>query len=137
MRRNITLLVLSLPLALVCGCDDDSPPVDERHEGTLEMGDDVFADDGSFYDAYAFRAKSGDRITVTMRSGDVDSFVHIFDEDGHQLAFNDDITPGNLDAQLIFEATSDAPYTVWANTQDGGQTGAYVLTIQAQRPGTN
>lgn len=136
--KALLIAALVLPLSVAAlGCDDDSPPVDERHEGTLEAGDEVFADDHSFYDAYAFAAKSGDQITVTLRSGDFDSFVHLFDEDGQQLVFNDDIEPPSLDAQVVYRATADGTYTVWANTQEGGQSGAYVLTIQAERPSGN
>lgn len=132
MRLELSLIALSLTL-LGCRTSDERPRyVDETHEGRLEQGDLILEQDGSYYDRYAFFAKEGDRILVTMQSGEVDSVLALFDSVSQQVAANDDAidTGGNRDARIEIIAPKDDVYTVVANSVHAGETGAYVVRIR-------
>lgn len=119
------------PIFAIAGCGDPDP-VDETHRGRLEEGDSVLEQDGSFYDEYAFKAAEGWNITVSMNSGEFDTYLHLIDPDGNQIATNDDVAAGDSNSRITVTAPSSGEYKVLANSLSGGQTGAYTLTIRAQ-----
>lgn len=130
-------------LVLICSClcscsrSEGAPRfVDEIHEGRLEAGDQILAQDGSYYDRYAFRARKGDRILITMKSGEVDSVLALFDSESNQVATNDDaIEVGDdRDARIEILAPKDDVYTIVANSVHAGETGAYVVHVQTSAP---
>ena len=123
-----------LPCALLVvglACSDPGP-VQQTHQGRLEEGDAVHPQDGSFYDAYTFETTRGASIVLEMHSTDLDSYLLLNGPDGAQIAYNDDATEGDLDARIALTAPADGTYTVFANSRDAGETGAYTLTIEAR-----
>ena len=125
---------LPLVALLALGCSEAERPrfVDETHEGRLESGDLVLEQDGSYYDRYAFQAKEGDRILVTMESTEIDSVLALFDSQSQQLAANDDEIEvgGDRNSRIEILAPKDDVYTVVANAVHSGETGAYVVRIR-------
>ena len=134
MRMTKTLSLLGL-LLFGLGCGQESAPsggLEETHQGKLEEGDLVLEQDGSFYDPYAFEARAGDRITLEMTSEELDPYLALYDSEAKQLAKNDDIGLPNRNARVVFTAPRDDTYTVAANTYEGGETGAYTLSIKVE-----
>ncbi len=133
--RNIgAVLVAAAASALLFGCSPD--PVNETHQGTLQAGDTTHPDDGSFYDEYKFRAGEGYQIVVNMTSTAFDSFLHLHGPNGGtgEDWQNDDVAAGTLNAQITLSAPVSGEYTVWANSRNQGETGAYTLTIVTTKP---
>jgi hypothetical protein len=97
--------------------------------GRLEPGDNQLAGDGSYYDAYTFDGQAGQRIQITMSSDELDSYLILLDPDGNSLIQNDDGGSG-LDAQIVYTLPVSGRYTVYANTHNSEQTGAYRLELR-------
>jgi hypothetical protein len=116
------------------GASEGAPtPEGEPMRGRLETSDLVLEDDGTYYDAYVFEARAGDRIAVRMSSSDFDTYLMVASgtpEDLDILASDDD-SAGGTDAQLEFVFPSDGTYTLLANSYDRA-TGDYLLTVSRQ-----
>jgi hypothetical protein len=104
----------------------------ETASGSLDDNDPV-AEDESFYDAYVFRGRAGDRVSIIMRSEAFDTYVvlgRMVDGQFQQIDTADDGAEGTnskLDATL----DEDGEYVVRANSLNAGATGAYTLVVQA------
>lgn len=111
-------------------------PVDRTIEGRLEEDDPRHAVDGSFYDEVRFDAERGWRIEVEMSSDELDPFLQlrfVGSSDADFLRQNDDIDETTTTARISLRAPRRGTYIVWANSYQPGQTGAYTLTIRAQK----
>lgn len=109
-------------------------PVSRTHEGRLEEGDARHDADGSYFDEYRFDAEQGWRVRVEMASTELDPFLQVRRvgaTDRHFLRQNDDVDDGDTSARVSFRAPARGTYVVWANSFQGGQTGAYTLRIEA------
>ena len=67
-----------------------------------------------------------------MTSTAVDSYLILAGPDGNKIGENDDAAEGN-DARIQMVAPSSGTYTVYANTYEAGETGAYTLTISCAK----
>ncbi len=109
-------------------------PVSRTHEGRLEVGDARHDADGSYLDEYRFDAERGWRVRVEMVSTELDPFLQVRRvgaTDRDFLRQNDDADDGDTTARISFRAPTRGTYVVWANSFQGGQTGAYRLRIEA------
>lgn len=101
---------------------------------------DCPADDGTFYDVYSFSATAGQRIAISMSSGDFDTFLFLNRPDGSLLAFNDDGgggTNSRIPSNGFITLPATGTYTIWANAFDPDDTiGAYSLLISVPVPRT-
>ena len=103
--------------------------IDFSEEGTLEDGDRVIAEDGSFYDFYPIEGKAGDSFTIYLESDDFDAFVALVDSNGKTIGENDDISQEDSNSQVEVTLPEDGVYNVIVNTYDEDGTGKYVLTV--------
>ena len=129
-----TISFFALVLALV-GCSKPEP-ISETHTGSIATGDTVLQTDNSLYDAYPFKAAEGMTITATMTSTEFDTYLHLIDSQGNQIAQNDDDAtmgagPGGAqtNSKIVFTAPSTGDYQIYANAFRAGETGNYTLTI--------
>lgn len=102
--------------------------------GAISDSDDE-ADDGSLFDAYRIMARAGEKVTITMRSSAVDSYLalgRMIDGEWAQLAYDDDGAGGN-NARVEFAFEEDGEYLVRANTVGAGKTGAYTIRLERIR----
>lgn len=133
MRRPHAVVVL----LAVCGlsaCSGDGT-VRQTTRGSLDGTDErLSAVDGSYYDDYRFWTKAGYRISVRLQSDGFDPYVHLFDAKRNQLAYNDDVAPGDNAAGIEFTAPYEGNYFVLVNSRDAGETGGYVLEIRVVPP---
>lgn len=129
MTINKVFVLFSILLASACGKPD---PVNETHAGELTDSDQTLSTDNSKYDEYSFRAAEGDTIRLTMSSDAVDSYVHLINREGDQIAQDDD-SGGGKNARLEFRAPYTGEYKALANTYDATGRGAYSLQIQTTR----
>lgn len=104
-------------------------------QGTLSESD-AMADDESFYDAYAFTGRAGERVTVTMRSDAFDAFLALGRMVGgrfEQIETNDDGGDDGTNARISFTLPEAGTYVIRANSLSPESTGAYTLTVQSTR----
>jgi plastocyanin len=92
---------------------------------------DSEADDGSLYDLYRVTVRAGEKITITMRSSAVDSYLvlgQMTDGEWNQLAYDDDGAGGNhAKIEHTFDAAGE--YLIRANTVGAGKTGSYTIRV--------
>ncbi|MGV8929337.1 MAG: PPC domain-containing protein [Brevundimonas sp.] len=100
--------------------------------GTLTAGDPE-SEDGLSYDAYAFRARAGDRFVIDLSSEAFDPVVRVgrMRSGGFiELAMNDDTEDTGLNSRLIFTAPDDGEYIIRATPLSVGNEGAYTLALE-------
>lgn len=74
--------------------------------------------------------KSGQTVTLGMRSSVVDSYLELVRGDGVTVAQNDNKDATTKDAQITYTASQTNYYVIIARTAIASQTGAYTLSIQ-------
>jgi len=115
---------------------DAAPPgrsaviaVGETKDGILEPGDEISAD-GPYQDRWLVDARAGARLSVEMRSSDLDSYLVVLGPDGRVLGSDDD-GGGGKDAEVALRAGVAGRYTVLATSYgDEPVTGAYRISLQ-------
>jgi hypothetical protein len=95
--------------------------------------DDAELQDGSFYDAYEFEGRAGERITITLRSGDFDTYLHLMS--GETRIAHDDDGAGGTDSRIVVTLPATGKYLVVANSMEKGKTGGYTLQLESNRSG--
>lgn len=91
-------------------------------------GSDAVLSDGSYYDTYRFRGTAGDRVRVTMRSGDFDTYLAVGTEASPTMETDDD-GAGGTDSQVTMTLPSTGWYVIRANSLYSGATGSYSLSV--------
>ena len=105
-------------------------------EGELTPSD-AMLDDESYYDVYTFRANAGDRVSITLRSDDFDSYLSFgsWDGDDVDITDSDDDSGGGLsglDSQIQLTIPSSGTYGLQVNSLSAGETGSYTITLEEQ-----
>lgn len=93
-------------------------------------------EDGGRYDAYSFRASTGQRVIVTLESEAFDPLVRVGRMNGPdfvELAQNDDGPDDGLNSRLIFSAPTAGDYVIRATALRDGE-GAYTLGLAEAPP---
>ncbi|MEM9089173.1 MAG: trypsin-like peptidase domain-containing protein [Cyanobacteria bacterium P01_F01_bin.53] len=112
----------------------DRPPQQITLNGTpisgrLTRDSSILPSDDSYYDAYTFQGRSGQRVVVNMSSDNIDPYLILLSPQGRDLAQDDDSAGGN-DARLAFTLPEDGTYTVLANSFGARETGSYALQVR-------
>lgn len=99
---------------------------------------DPESDAGYPYDAFAFRARSGERFALSLDSEAFDPVVKVgrMTADGgfEELAENDDGPDAGLNSRLIFTAPDNGEYLVRATSLNLSETGGYSLRMEQGPP---
>ena len=115
-------LLVTRPTALVAG---------RAVTGNLQSSDGVGSLYGH-YDEWSYSARAGQHIVITMDSDDVDALLVVLQDDGTQVARDDDGGTG-LNARVSFRAPATGRYTIVAASRFSrlqGQTGRYTLRLE-------
>ena len=84
--------------------------------------------DGSYYEDWPINGRGGDRVTLTLRSGDFDAYLMVL-QNGEIIASDDD-SAGGTDSQIDMTLPSTGSYVVRANSYGEGATGGYTLSME-------
>ena len=128
--ETVTETTNNSEIAATSNTNPPSQAVETIERGTLEEGDDVIPNDGSFYDSYPLEGSAGDSLTITLESQDFDTFLAIMDRDGNIIEQNDDIDEQNSNSRLEITLPDDGTYSVIVNAYEQQGTGNYVLTVR-------
>ena len=95
---------------------------------------DALLDDGSHYDIYTFSGTAGQRVRITLRSGDFDAFLAFgrWQNGDVTVTDTDDDSGGGLDSELVVTLPATGEYAIRANSLSGGEFGAYSVTLAAE-----
>ncbi len=97
-------------------------------QGTLDRNSSVLPADNSFFNAYTFDARAGQRVVIDMISDEIDAYLILLAPDGRDLAQNDDGGSGT-NARLELQLPSNGTYTILANSFGSGESGRYNLRL--------
>ncbi|HEX8690820.1 MAG TPA: PPC domain-containing protein [Longimicrobium sp.] len=109
-------------------------PITVGQEVNGELTDeDAAMEDDSYYDLYAFEGRAGERLRITMRSDEFDTFVAFGRMEGgsfSEISSNDDGGDDGTNSQLEVTLPAAGRYVVRANSLSGGNTGKYTLKLE-------
>ncbi|HET9161223.1 MAG TPA: PPC domain-containing protein [Caulobacteraceae bacterium] len=127
-------LFATVPATVASAADPVAIKAGGSVHGTLAQGDRL-EPDGSWFDVYAFDGKSGEAVTLEMRSSVFDSVVAVYVE-GHDgpIAVNDNANRRGRDAKLEVTLPKDGRYLIVANAAESGEGGPYQLSLRAEKP---
>lgn len=114
--------------------------IDDRLRG--EITSRAALADGEYgeyvYDAYAFRARAGERFAISLDSEAFDPIVRVgrMGRNGtfEKLGENDDSSAGGLNSYLVFTAPSAGEYVIRAAPLNGSSNGAYTVGLRQGPP---
>ena len=104
--------------------------------GSLGRGD-AEADDGLPYDAFAFRARAGERFAIDLTSDAFDPVLRVGRMAGGvftELAQNDDGPDMGLNSRLVFTAPDAGEYVIRATPINSAGEGSYRLSLAEGPP---
>lgn len=79
-----------------------------------------------------FTLEDDQRISITMTSDEIDSYLIIYDQNDNLIAFNDDWNDHTFDARVTFDGKNGETYRIHATTFERTETGDFRLLIQSQ-----
>jgi hypothetical protein len=94
---------------------------------TGTLGPHLPVSDGSYRQRFTFRAEKDDRIEITLRSDDIDSYLTVITPADEELT--DDDSAGGLDSRLAMTAEERGLYEVYASDLQGSSIGEYTLSF--------
>jgi hypothetical protein len=97
--------------------------------GALSTDDCRLPVDQSFYDAWTFQGVVGQTVQITLRSTAFDAYLILLDPNGFELEENDDFSGTSGDSRITYQLTDAGTYTIYANSFDPGEMGAYTLEL--------
>ncbi|HZW16359.1 MAG TPA: PPC domain-containing protein [Brevundimonas sp.] len=110
--------------------------VGQTFDGELSSRDPE-TDDGLPYDAFSFRARQGDRLSLALDSEAFDPVLRVgqvVDGAFVQLAENDDGPDSGLNSRLLFTAPDNGEYLIRVTPLSVTDAGAYSLSLQEGPP---
>jgi len=118
---------------------EQGPPAPEAR--SIAIGEEVSgrlsedspkSDSGSSADLYRFTGRAGQRVAISLKADDFDSYLELFDVNHNSLATDDD-SGGELNARLTFVLPEDGDYLIEARGFSDA-TGSYDLKIEEVAP---
>ncbi len=88
-------------------------------------------DPGSDQDWWVIEVEAGDRVGVAMDSGQVDGYIHLYDESGRELWGENNGGPGNSDYYSHWRAPAAGKYYVRVRSYGG--VGTYEVRVELVR----
>ncbi len=76
--------------------------------------------------------EAGKTYQIDQASGRFDSYLYLEDPDGNIVGEDDD-SGGNLNARIIHQAAKAGRYLIVATSLEGGNTGAFTLSVQQRK----
>lgn len=114
-------------------CSGRADDLDVVEGDSLEYGDTVEGEltDDELAIGYTFEGAEGDFVTITVTTADdFDTYLVLLDEEGEEVAYNDDFEPGNYSLSVIGgELPADGVYTVVVTSFGGTGEGEFELTV--------
>ena len=98
----------------------------QTRNGELEEADSLR--DGKFVDTYSFNGRDGDRVTVEMASGDIDTFLTLIPPDGSEIE-NDDADGDRDLSRIALTLRQTGRYQILASSCDDKEVGEYRLAL--------
>jgi hypothetical protein len=133
MTLRRTPLAVAALLALLPSVAAAQTPirVGQTVAGTLNQSDPRMSSDNTLYDDYVIQATSGQRLVITLQSGDFDAFLIWGTGAGGSFvpSQNDDDGGGGTNSRLEVTVGESGRYTIRANALRENESGRYSLSV--------
>lgn len=113
----------------------DSIDIDELI-GEPDLEFDGFMSDDVNDDLYEIELEEGQGVVINAVAddSDLDTYLVLLNEDGDEVAVNDDVAPGeDTNSQIVYVAEEDGDYTITMSNYPGSE-GDYLLTVSFIEP---
>lgn len=97
-------------------------------QGNLARDSNLLPADNSYFNAYTFEGRAGQRIEITMRSNELDTYLILLAPNGQDIAQDDD-SGGGTNSRIVITLPMDGTYLVLANSYAPGEVGTYSLEV--------
>lgn len=124
-----TMMIPTVGMAMTLSPGEKQSGVILEESGELATGDLVLESDNSLYDTYEFYGEQGQTVTISMTSGEFDTYLGLLGPDGSVVAENDD-SNGTTDSEIVITLPSSGTYTIVANAYDSSGQGSYYLVVE-------
>jgi hypothetical protein len=109
-------------------------PIGTSVSGMLTVSDPTLSD-RSHYKLFTFMGSAGQTVQIDLMSSDFDSYLYLRDQNGSEIAHDDD-GGGGLNARIIRQLPYSGSYQIVVNTLRSGQFGAFTLQLQSSSMST-
>jgi hypothetical protein len=96
---------------------------------TGNIGDNDTTEIGKLGKVFSVTLKAGEKYTIDLESGSMDSYLYLFDAKTKLLAQDDD-SGGDLNSRITFTAERDGVHHIIATTLLGDETGEFTLRVR-------
>ncbi len=96
--------------------------------GEIDSDSSVLEYDNSYYNRYTFDGQAGDEVIIDMMSDSLNPYLILLSPQGRSLA-QDNNSGQNNNARLMITLPDSGTYTIFANTFQAGDRGAYQLRL--------
>jgi hypothetical protein len=118
--------------SLLTPCDQSIPiAFGQTINGTLSNAD-CQIDDGSYLEFYSFTASNRTAVTISMSSGQFDTFLYLLDQTG--VIATDDDGGGGTNSRITRALPRTGTYLIGANAYNPNTFGNYSLTLNRNPP---
>lgn len=127
MRLLFPIIIVVLSLV---ACAPAAVPGDSQGgaNGRLDSGDQQL-DSGEYYETYSYAARSGELLTITLASSEIDPYLMIIDPDGNKIAEEDDSFGHGLNVVITVNLPVSGSYLIVVTSAYPDETGAYTLDL--------
>jgi thiol-disulfide isomerase/thioredoxin len=118
-----------LPLVQVQGGEkgDDKPLTIKGKLSPDDPKDKVVT--RSPHKSYPYKMAKGSVYIIDMTSDDFDTYLRLENPAGKQVAFNDDVAPGNLNSRIVYKAAEAGEHKIIATSFDA-KSGEFTLKVR-------
>lgn len=122
--KVLSLFLIALLAVPVLAQDAETIAIGEEAEGSLTAS--------ATEARYTFEGERGQFVIITLVSEDFDAYLLLLDEDGEEIARDDD-SAGSLNSRIgPLEIEANGDYTIVASSLGGSAAGDYTLSLQTE-----
>ncbi|MFB6142300.1 MAG: PPC domain-containing protein [Halorientalis sp.] len=111
------------------GSDLRSISYGQTARGYIDTGDPRDPSRGSLAEPVTFQGSEGDTVTISMESDPIDTYLILTNDNGVQVAEDDDGGSGFLNSEITTTLPESGTYTIWAGSYGRDETGRYTLSL--------
>jgi len=112
-------------------CSLTSMSCNTTRSGSLGLGDCWLDSDFTYLDFWSFTGTAGQKVTITMRSGTIDSYLGLIDPGATTVVARDNNSAGGLDARITYTLTKSGTWTIVANEMSI-RSGSYSMQLECE-----
>lgn len=96
--------------------------------GRLDTGDQQL-DSGEYFETYSYAARSGELLTITLASSEIDPYLMVIDPDGNKVAEEDDSPGHGFNIVITVNLPVTGSYLIVVTSAYPDETGTYTLDL--------